>query len=192
LRKKLLAKGLVAIFVAVGGACLETSTDLIKKNFQPVLVSSINYFEDKFFPIPENALFGINLTFYIPSTKAGGPSAEAVSATIPGALCLSANGHSIVRPFNESAGGHQTNVMMRPSGRISIFLSPQSVQDVQVYEGNFNDGDKVSFPGMPGSYSTGILTMYRLNAMEPKGPWVPVNKCMQSNTCKQTDFTVVE
>lgn len=194
--KKTLTRGLITIFIAVGGACLEASTDMIKKNFQPALISARNYFEDKLSPIPENALIGLNMTFYIPSAKAGETSAEAVSATIPGLLCLGPNGHSIVRPFDESADRHQTNVMMRitcrPSGRISISLSPQSGQDVQLYEGKFNDGDKVSFPGVPGSYSAGILTMYRLDAIEPKGPWVPANKCMQSNTCNESNFTFAE
>jgi hypothetical protein len=104
----------------------EASSDLIKDNFEPVLVSARNFLEDRLSPIPGSALIGINLTFYLPSADAGEASAEEISATIPGSLCLASNGHSIVRPFDESANGHKTNVIMhiacRPSGRIYISL----------------------------------------------------------------------
>lgn len=64
--KKTISKGLIAIIVAAGGACLEASTDLIKNNFEPALMATRNFFEDQFFPIPDGALLGLNLTFYIP------------------------------------------------------------------------------------------------------------------------------
>lgn len=189
--KKTISKGFIAIIVAVGGACLEASTDLIKNNFEPALVATRNFFEDQFSPLPDDALLGLNLTFYIPSAKAGETSAEGVSATISGSLCLKPNGHSIVRAFDESSHGHQTNAVIhltcRPSGRISVSLAPQSGDSVKVYEGRFNDGDKVAFPGVPGSYYAGILTMHRLDAREPKGPWIPVNTCQQSTICKDLD-----
>lgn len=182
--------------MAAGGACLEASTDLIKNNFEPALMATRNFFEDQFSPIPDGALLGLNLTFYIPFTKAGDTSAEGVSATIPGSLCLKPNGHSIVRAFDESSYGHQTNAVIhltcRPSGRISVSLVPQSGHSVKVYEGRFNDGDKVAFSGVPGSYYAGILTMYRLDAREPKGPWIPVNTCQQSATCKDLDASLEE
>lgn len=115
---------------------------------------------------------------------------------IPGSLCLVSNGHHSVRSFKESANGYKTNVIMniacRPSGRISITLSPQNGQDVKVYEGRLSDGDKVAFTGVPGSYNAGIVTIYRLDAIEPHGPWIPVNKCLQSNTCKNFVFSVAE
>lgn len=193
---KWIAKSFIAIILAVGGASLEASSDLIKNNFEPALVSARNFLEDRLFPIPRSALVGINLTFYLPSADAGKASAEGVSATIPGSLCLASNGHNIVRPFEESANRYKTNVIMhiacRPSGRISITLSPQNGQDVKVYEGRLSDGDKVAFAGVPGSYNAGIVTIYRLDAIEPKGPWVPVNKCLKSNTCKDSDFSVAE
>ncbi|CAM7725864.1 MAG: hypothetical protein E6265_10210 [Enterobacteriaceae bacterium] len=194
--KKWIAKGFIAILLAAGGACLEASSDLIKDNFEPVLVSARNFLEDRLSPIPGSALIGINLTFYLPSADAGEASAEEVSATIPGSLCLASNGHSIVRPFDESANGHKTNVIMhiacRPSGRIYISLLPQNGQGVSVYEGRFNDGDKIAFPGVPGSYNAGIVTMYRLDAIEPQGPWVPVNNCLHSDTCKDSNLSVAE
>lgn len=196
--KKWIAKGFIAIILAVGGACLEASSDLIKNNFEPVLVSARNFLEDRLSPIPSSALIGINLTFYLSSADAGEAYAEGVSATIPGSLCLASNGHNIVRPFEESANGYRnkTNVIMhiacRPSGRISITLSPQNGQGVKVYEGRLSDGDKVAFSGVPGSYNAGIVTIYRLDAIEPQGPWVPANKCLQSNTCKDSDFSVAE
>lgn len=194
--KKWIAKGFIAIILAVGGACLEASSDLIKNNFEPVLVSARNFLEDRLSPIPSSALIGINLTFYLSSAGAGEAYAEGVSATIPGSLCLASNEHNIVRPFEESANGSKTNVIMhiacRPSGRISITLSPQNGQGVKVYEGRLSDGDKVAFSGVPGSYNAGIVTIYRLDAIEPQGPWVPANKCLQSNTCKDSDFSVAE
>lgn len=194
--KKTISKGLIAIIMAAGGACLEASTDLIKNNFEPALMATRNFFEDQFSPIPDGALLGLNLTFYIPFAKAGDTSAEGVSATIPGSLCLKPNGHSIVRAFDESSYGHQTNAVIhltcRPSGRISVSLVPQSGHSVKVYEGRFNDGDKVAFSGVPGSYYAGILTMYRLDAREPKGPWIPINTCQQSATCKDLDASLEE
>ncbi len=194
--KKSISKGLIAVIVAAGGVCLEASTDLIKNNFEPALMATRNFFEDQFFPIPDGALLGLNLTFYIPFAKAGDTSAEGVSATIPGSLCLKPNGHSIVRAFDESSYGHQTNAVIhltcRPSGRISVSLVPQSGHRVKIYEGRFNDGDKVAFSGVPGSYYAGILTMYRLDAREPKGPWISINTCQQSATCKDLDASLEE
>lgn len=194
--KKWIAKGFIAIILAVGGACLEASSDIIKNNFEPVLVSARNFLEDRLSPIPSSALIGINLTFYLSSADAGEAYAEGVSATIPGSLCLASNGHNIVRPFEESANGYKTNVIMhiacRPSGRISITLSPQNGQGVKVYEGRLSDGDKVAFSGVPGSYNAGIVTIYRLDAIEPQGPWVPANKCLRSNTCEDSDFSISE
>lgn len=194
--KKWIAKGFIAIILAVGGACLEASSDIIKNNFEPVLVSARNFLEDRLSPIPSSALIGINLIFYLSSADAGEAYAEGVSATIPGSLCLASNGHNIVRPFEESANGYKTNVIMhiacRPSGRISITLSPQNGQGVKVYEGRLSDGDKVAFSGVPGSYNAGIVTIYRLDAIEPQGPWVPANKCLHSNTCEDSDFSVSE
>lgn len=194
--KKWIAKGFIAIILAVGGACLEASSDIIKNNFEPVLVSARNFLEDRLSPIPSSALIGINLTFYLSSADAGEAYAEGVSATIPGSLCLASNGHNIVRPFEESANGYKTNVIMhiacRPSGRISITLSPQNGQGVKVYEGILSDGDKVAFSGVPGSYNAGIVTIYRLDAIEPQGPWVPANKCLRSNTCEDSDFSISE
>lgn len=191
-----IAKGLFAILVAVGGACLEASTDLIKNNFEPALVALRNVSEDLFSPLPERALLGLNLAFYIPSAKAGETSEEAISATIPGTLCLAPNGHNIVRAFDEAANGHQTNVVIhiacRPSGRISVSLAPQSGHDIKVYEGRFSDGDKVAFSGVPGSYHAGILTMYRLDARDPKGPRVHINTCQRSNTCEDIDLSLEE
>ncbi|WP_128599098.1 hypothetical protein [Pantoea rodasii] len=194
--KKWIAKGFIAIILAVGGACLEASSDIIKNNFEPVLVSARNFLEDRLSPIPSSALIGINLTFYLSSADAGEAYAEGVSATIPGSLCLASNGHNIVRPFEESANGYKTNVIMhiacRPSGRISITLSPQNGQGFKVYEGRLSDGDKVAFSGVPGSYNAGIVTIYRLDAIEPQGPWVPANKCLRSNTCEDSDFSISE
>lgn len=194
--KKWIAKGFIAIILAVGGACLEASSDIIKNNFEPVLVSARNFLEDRLSPIPSSALIGINLTFYLSSADAGEAYAEGVSATILGSLCLASNGHNIVRPFEESANGYKTNVIMhiacRPSGRISITLSPQNGQAVKVYEGRLSDGDKVAFSGVPGSYNAGIVTIYRLDAIEPQGPWVPANKCLRSNTCEDSDFSISE
>lgn len=194
--KKTISKGIIAIIVAAGGACLEASTDLIKNNFEPALMATRNFFEDQFSPIPDGAQLGLNLTFYIPSAKAGETYAEGVSATIPGVLCLKPNGHSIVRTFDQSSYGHQTNTVIhltcRPSGRVSVSLVPQSGHIVKVYEGRFNDGDKVPFSGVPGSYNAGILTMHRLDVREPEGAWVPVNTCQQSNTCKYLDASLEE
>ncbi|WP_434728610.1 hypothetical protein [Pseudomonas soli] len=65
--KKHLVSSLLALSAAVGGALLEASTDLLKKNFEPALISTRNTFEDWLSPLPAKALIGINLMFYMPS-----------------------------------------------------------------------------------------------------------------------------
>lgn len=192
--KKYFSKGLIAVIAAVGGACLEATTDIIKKNFEPALVSARNSLEDRFSPLPENALIGLSLDFYMPSALGNETKAEGVSASIPGKSCRKPDGHDIVRVFDESANGHRTNAVMiihcSPSGRVSVSLAPQSGQIVSIYEGRFRDGEKVGFPGIPGSYYAGVLTIHRLDAVEPKGPRVPVNKCQIDNSCKPEDFSI--
>jgi hypothetical protein len=187
-----LSKGLIAILAAVGGAGLEATTDLVKKNFEPALVSARNAVEDWLAPLPPEALIGINLMFYTPATSVDQPWAEAVSATIPANSCREPDGHDIVRVFDESPNGHRTNAVMmihcRPSGRVSIGLAPQSGQIVNIYDGRFKDGEKKGFPGVPGSYHAGVLTMYRLDAVKPSGPLVPVNKCQIDNSCDMKTF----
>lgn len=192
--KKKLSKGLIAVVAAVGGACLESTTDIIKKNFEPVLIGTRNTFEDWLDPLPSDALIGITLETYMPSASGDEPSAEAVSATIPAKSCRKPDGHDIIRTFDDSPNGHRTNAVMmihcRPSGRVSIALAPQSGEIVQVYEGRVKDGDKAGFPGVPGSYYAGIVTMHRLDAVEPNGPWVPVNECQVDNSCDSKDFSI--
>ncbi|MCP1507234.1 hypothetical protein J2Y83_003208 [Pseudomonas marginalis] len=192
--KKYFSKGLIAVIAAVGGACLEATTDIIKKNFEPALVSARNSLEDRFSPLPENALIGLSLDFYMPSALGNETKAEGVSASIPGKSCRKPDGHDIVRVFDESANGHRTNAVMiihcSPSGRVSVSLAPQSGQIVSIYEGRFRDGEKLGFPGVPGSYYAGVLTMHRLDAVEPKGPWMSVNKCQIDNSCKPEDFSI--
>ncbi|MBS4086657.1 MULTISPECIES: hypothetical protein [Pseudomonas] len=192
--KKNLSKSLIAVIASVGGACLEATTDIIKKNFEPALISVRNNFEDRLSPLPENALIGLSLDFYMPSTLGSETSAEGVSASISGRSCRKSGGHNIVRVFDESANGHRTNAVMiihcSPSGRISVSLAPQSGQIVPIYEGRFKDGEKAGFPGVPGSYYAGVLTIHRLDAVEPKGPWVPANKCQVDNSCNSEDFSI--
>lgn len=50
----------------------------------------------------------------------------------------------------------------------------------------------MAFSGVPGSYNAGIVTIYRLDAIEPQGAWVPANKCLHSNTGEDSDFSVSE
>lgn len=192
--KKNVLRILITAIAAVSGACLEATTDMIKKNFEPALKTARNSFEDRLSPIPETALIGISLDFYMPSPLANETRAEGVSASIPGASCRKPEGHDIIRVFDESANGHRTNAVMivhcRPSGRVSVSLAPQSGEIVSIYEGRFKDGEKAGFAGVPGSYYAGILTMYRLDSVEPKGPWVPVNKCQVDNSCDSKDFSV--
>lgn len=192
--KKNLSKGLIAAIAGVGGACLEATTDIIKKYFEPALISARNTFEYRISPLPADALIGLSLMFYMPSAFGDETRAEGVSATIPGASCRKPDGHDIVRVFDESPNGHHTNAVMiihcRPSGRVSVSLAPQSGETVQIYEGRFKDGEKAGFPGVPGSYYAGVLTMHRLDAVEPSGPWVPVNECQVDNSCDSKKFSV--
>ncbi|MFL1553196.1 hypothetical protein ACI77I_29675 [Pseudomonas sp. D47] len=173
--KKYLSKGLIALIAAVGGAFLESTTDIIKKNFEPALIGVRNTYEDWTSPLPEDAQIGIHLQTYTPSPSGDEPWAEAVTATIPANSCRKTDGYSIVRAFDESPNGHRTNAIMmihcRPSGRISINLATQSGEVVQIFEGRFKDGEKAGFPGVSGSYSAGVMTMHRLDVLRPGGPW---------------------
>ncbi len=166
---------LAVTVAAVSGACLEATTDVIKKNFEPALIGARNVFEDWAYPLPSNAMIGITLQTFMPSAKSDEPWAEAVSATISGKSCLEPDGHEIVRAFDEAPNGHRTNAIMmircRPSGRVSVSLTPQSGSTMSIYDGRFKDGEKAAFPGIPGSYYAGILTMYRLDSVVPKESW---------------------
>lgn len=177
--KKHLPSGLLALSAAIGGALLEASTDLIKKNFESALIGTRNTLEDWASPLPREAVIGLNLMFYMPSASGDESWAEGVSATIPSGSCRKPGGHDIVRAFDESPNGHRTNTIMiihcRPSGRVSVSLAPQSGNVRQIYDGRFKDGDKVGFAGVSGSYDAGVLTMYRLDAVKPTGPWEPLN-----------------
>ncbi len=75
--KKNLSKSLIAVIASDGGACLEATTDIIKKNFEPALISVRNNFEDRLSPLPENALIGLSLDFYMPSTLGSEPALKA-------------------------------------------------------------------------------------------------------------------
>lgn len=177
--KKYLSSGLLATVAAIGGALLEASTNLLKENFEPTLLIVRNALEDWSFPLPKDAVIGLNLMFYMPSASVGEPWAEGVSATIPSGSCRKPSGHNIVRAFDESPNGHRTNTIMivhcRPSGRVSVSLAPQSGDVRQIYDGRFKDSDKVGFAGVSGSYNAGVLTMHRLDAVQPTGPRKPLN-----------------
>lgn len=192
--KKNLTKGIIAVIATIGGAYLEATTDIIKKNFEPALINARNSFEDRFSPLSDSAQIGLNLMFYVPSALGDEARAEGVSATIPGASCRKPNGHDIVRVFDESANGQNTNVVViihcTPSGRVSVSLAPQSGEIVPIYEGHFKDGQKAGFPGIPGSYYAGILTIYRLDGVKPKGSWGPVNKCQTDNNCDPQGISI--
>jgi len=179
LLKKYLSSGLLMVSAAIGGALLEASTDLIKKNFEPTLISARNALEDWSYPLPSEAVIGLNLMFYMPSASGHESWAEGVSATIPSRSCRKTEGHDIVRAVDESPNGHRTNAIMiihcRPSGRVSVFLAPQSGEAKQIYDGRFKDGEKIGFAGVAGSYAAGVLTMHRLDAIEPSGQWEPMN-----------------
>lgn len=176
--KKYFSIGLLAGSAAAGGALLEASTDLIKKNFKPTLISARNTLEDWVSPLPREAVIGLSLMFYMPSASSGESWAEGMSATIPSESCRNTGGHDIVRAVDESPNGHRTNAIMvihcRPSGRVSISLAPQSGEAKTIYDGRFQDGEKVGFAGVAGSYAAGVLTMHRLDAVEPSGPWEPI------------------
>lgn len=190
--KKYLSSSLLAVAAAVGGALLEASTDLIKTNFEPALLATRNLLEDWFLPLPHDALLGISLDVYAPSTVGNNAWVQSVSATIPAKRCHQAGWTGIVQAFDRAQSSNVANAILtircRPSGRVTVALSPQSGRTVEVYDGRFNDGDKLGFPGVPGSYYAGVLTMHRLDAVQPEGPWVPVNKCQLTDSCDPNDF----
>lgn len=115
--KKYLVSSLLALSTAVGGALLEASTDLLKKNFEPALISTRNTFEDWLSPLPAKALIGINLMFYMPSAYGDETRSEGFSATIPAKICRQTDRHDIVRvgPQSTTARQPQTQAGVCPA-----------------------------------------------------------------------------
>ncbi|UXZ98911.1 hypothetical protein K3169_14070 [Pseudomonas phytophila] len=190
--KQYLKKALLGTTCAIGGAILGSSTDLLKEQLWPWLYGVGHYAEDVLDPISEDELIGVNLVFYIPPEFRKGHSSEGLSASIPAKQCLKGK-HQVIRNFDDTSDDHQTNAIVhitcRPSGRLTVSLTPQDGKIVEIYDGIFNDGDRASFPGVQGSYHAGILTMHWLNSVKPEGPLLPVNKCQIDNSCAPKDFT---
>ncbi|TBU79353.1 hypothetical protein DNK06_13160 [Pseudomonas daroniae] len=191
--QKNLSKGVIALAAAIGGACLEATTDILKKNVEPALLEAKYSLEDWWSPLAPDALLGISLNIYAP-TEDGKLRPEGASAAIPVARCRDPNWPGLVTPYSNSSLGFSTKAIIsihcRASGRISIDLLPQYGDTVRIFEGHFKDGEKVAFPGVADSYSAGVLVLHHLSNIEPVGPRVPVNKCQLTDSCNPEDWLV--
>jgi hypothetical protein len=188
----MLKKIVSALVLTTSGALLVTYNDALSSIVKPTFVAAWAWTQDRLSPMESGKRIAVELRFFIPSTVDKERSFEAVSATFSAERCKRPGGASITRWFDGGARDSYTNAIVsiscRASGRTLVKLTPQSGAPVTLYDDIYKDGDKVPFPGIPGSYYAGMLTMYFFDEKMPSGPWVPVNKCQTTNTCAEELF----
>lgn len=179
----------LALVVATGLTLLATYKEVLTDVIKPTVNSGWAWLQDHFSPMSEDKIIAVELKFYIPSDVNKRRSFEAMSATFWPKRCKRPEGASIVRTFDSGGRDSYTNAIVRiscrASGRTLVTLTPQSGPILTVYDGIFKDGEVVSFPGVPGSYYAGLLSMYLLDTDMPAGPRVPINKCQINDTCAE-------
>ncbi len=178
----------MAVVASTGGVLLLTYTDALASFFKPTLSSVWAWTQDQVSPMSDDKLIGVDLRFYIPPNVDKGRSFEAVSATFWPKRCKRPEGASITRTFDGGERDSYTNAIIsiscRASGRTMVSLTSQNGTTLTVYDGIFKDGEKITFPGIPGSYYAGTLTLHLLDTKMPDGPRRPINKCQITNTCE--------
>lgn len=183
----MLKKAAMALVVASGLTLLAMYKEAFNSFIRPTLTSGWARVQDHLFPMPDDKIIAVALTFDIPTSVNTKISSEGMSATFWPTQCKRPGGASIVRSFDSGERNSYTNAIVSiscsASGRTLVTLTPQSGAAMTIYEGIFKDGEKIAFPGAPGSYYAGLLTLYLLDTKEPAGPRVPVNECQKSNTC---------
>jgi hypothetical protein len=191
---EMLSRTAVAVVLSTGSVLLLVYNAALTDFIKPTLVSGWEWAQDQLSPMSEDKLIGVNLMFYIPNNVNKERSFEAVSATFWPKRCKRPEGDSIVRTFDDGERDSYTNAIIsiscRASGRTRITLTPESGTTLAIYDGIVKDGEKVPFPGVPGSYYAGLLTLYLLDIKMPDGPAVPVNKCQITNTCAEELFKI--
>jgi hypothetical protein len=169
-----------ALVVTTGVVLLATYNDALTSTVKPAIASAWDWLQDHLSPMESGKLIAVELRFFIPPNVDKERSFEAVSATVSAERCKHPGGKSITRSFDGGSRDSYTDAIVsiscRASGRTLVKLIPQSGAPVTVYDGFYKDGDRVPFPGIPGSYYAGMLTMYFLDEKIPSGPRVPVNK----------------
>lgn len=185
--KATFSKVAIAVAASTGGVLLGTYNEALTGAIRPAAISAWEWIEDRLRPMPDGKDIGVAVQFYIPATIDKDRQFEGVSVTLPSARCKGREGASIERTFDDGLRDSYTNAIIkiacRASGRTLVTLTPESGAAQIVYDGIFKDGERVAFPGIPGSYYAGIVSLYLLDTTLPDGPWQPVNKCQINNTC---------
>ncbi|MDB5768044.1 MAG: hypothetical protein JWQ61_2858 [Collimonas fungivorans] len=185
--KRMFGAATVAIVASTGGVLVEAYTGALTSFIKPTLAAGWKQMQDHLFPMPDDKLIAVSLQFFIPPNVNKERSAEGISATFWPARCKRPEGDSFKRPFDGGERDSYTNAIVniscRASGRTLITLTPQSGTTHTLYDGILKDGEKLAFPGVPGSYYAGIVSLYLLDTKMPDGPWRPVNKCQINNSC---------
>ncbi len=186
---------MTAILVSTCTAVLVPYSDSVTSAVKELFTSVWAKGQDIFSPMPDDKILGVSLRFY-PSQKDGhNHYLEDLSVTIWQSQCKAPEGKSILRTFDDHKADTDTStqaivgIACRASGRVKVTLTPQSGEPQVIYDGIPDDGEQHPYPGVAGSYSAGILSLYWLDTKEPEGPWVPVNKCQIDGSCHATDFT---
>lgn len=183
-----LLTGVYTIVTMTVGATIEAYGSYIQKNVGPFFASGWNLLQDHISPLSMDKQIGVSLRFYIPPSVDKAREFESKSVTLPAELCHKSESRPIVSNFDGGERDSYTNVIVRvscrPSGRTKVVLAPQSGDVITLYDDIFKDGTRVEFPGVPGSYNAGVLSLYILGD-EPHGPLFPINKCMETNDCEE-------
>jgi len=184
---KLLKKVGTALIVPIGTISLLIYTDTMDSLVRQRVQASSRWFEDRLFPMPDDRLIGINLSFYLSPAISKERSSEGMSVVLSPARCKSPEGVSLTRTFDDGNRDSFTDAIVtitsRASGRVSLTLTPRSGAAQVIYDSIVKDGEQVVFPGVAESFSSGLLILHLLDTKCCDGPWRPANSCQLDNSC---------
>ncbi|MBJ2114449.1 hypothetical protein JFQ86_16590 [Serratia ureilytica] len=181
---------ITTIISTTGIAFLEAYSNLLSQNIAPSIKSVWYWTRGYVTPIPDDQQYVFDIGFYIPSEVNKSTISEHMGISIPTKECRLMKGKMEVKSSTDSWRENHINVIAEVycsrSGLVKVELSPQSGgKKLTIYDGFFEDGKIVSFPGVSGSYYAGVLRLLQVGTEEPSGPWIPVNKCQTTNTCEE-------
>ena len=170
----------IALLSATGGAVAEAYSNFLSQNLNPLFLSLVAWVQDQVFPMPLDQQIVAQLTFYISAKVDKERSAEVMAVGLYGKECRRPGGKIEVRTFDQGERDNYTEALVRgscrPSGRTKVTITPRNGSPITLYHGIFNDGEKIEFGGVPGSYEYGVLTLILVGTKEPTGPRLPVNQ----------------
>lgn len=181
---------ITTIISTTGITLLEAYSNLLSQNIAPTIKSVWYWTRGYIAPIPDDQQYVFDIGFYISPEINKSTISEHIGISIPTKECRTMEGKSAVKPSTDSWRENHINVIAEAncnrSGLVKVELSPQSGgKRLTLYNGIFEDGKEISFPGVSGSYSAGVLRLLQVGTKEPSGSWIPVNKCQTSNTCEE-------